>query len=102
MTNRLQKCLQISGNDTSFWEGILTSFTFAFSWLARQFIHFDANFRLVLEKRAQQSFKDPGLWERTGFFVASDPYAKYLAKMDSVQQPVCHCSSYLNTGLLYS
>ncbi|PVF91436.1 hypothetical protein CPB86DRAFT_719431, partial [Serendipita vermifera] len=64
-------------------------------WLARQYIHFDANFRLVLEKRVPQSFKGPGLWEKRGFFVASDPYTQYLRKMDTVQQqPVSTCSDY--------
>lgn len=65
-------------------------------WLARQFVHFDANFRLVLEKRAQPSQNGLGLWENKCFFVGNERYNEYLKKMDTTQrsQHTSTCSDY--------
>jgi hypothetical protein len=54
-------------------------------WLARQFVHFDANFRLVLESKAKKTYTENGLWEGNGFFVEEKSYKEYLEKPPNPQ-----------------
>jgi hypothetical protein len=50
------------------------------SWLHRQFVHFDANFRLTLEKRKARGEGSQSLWGSDGYFVDTGKYQQYLAK----------------------
>ncbi|KAG8818805.1 hypothetical protein FRC19_010305 [Serendipita sp. 401] len=62
-------------------------------WLFRQFVHFDANFRLVLEARPKRTRSDAGgLWNRNGFFVENQQYLDYLKTVDANQQNKSTCS----------
>jgi hypothetical protein len=54
--------------------------------MARQFIHFDANFRLVREKHKQASGLDIALSDGKAFFVEDEPYRQYLESADASQQ----------------
>jgi hypothetical protein len=58
------------------------------SWLMRQFIHFDANFRLVSDKKTKSSYSGHGLWEGLGFFVKTDSYQTYLDAVSRDKQDV--------------
>ena len=57
----------------------LTIFIDFFSWLNRQFMHFDANFRLTLNKRMNRAEGSTSLWAGTGFFVNTAEYQQYLS-----------------------
>ncbi|KAG8846910.1 hypothetical protein FRB91_000368 [Serendipita sp. 411] len=61
-------------------------------WLFRQFVHFDANFRLVLEARSQRTGSNHGLWGDNGFFVGNQQYLDYLQTVDLAQQNKSTCS----------
>jgi hypothetical protein len=56
------------------------------SWLMRRYVHFDANFRLVLSKQAKRSPSDRALWGGDGFFANPAQYEHYLASADATQQ----------------
>lgn len=56
------------------------------SWLARIFVHFDANFRLVLARRERRDEDDKSLWSGPGFFVDSNVYQQYLRAAGEVEQ----------------
>lgn len=47
--------------------------------MMRRFVHFDANFRLVLSKRSNHDPSDRCLWSNGGFFADPAAYAEYLA-----------------------
>jgi hypothetical protein len=55
----------------------------------RRYVHFDANFRLVLSKKEKRSAADRSLWHGSGFFAAPDRYQEYLSVVDTTQQEVC-------------
>jgi hypothetical protein len=54
----------------------------------RRYVHFDANFRLVLSKQERRNASDQSLWHGGGFFAAPDQYQEYLAVVDTTQQEV--------------
>jgi hypothetical protein len=54
--------------------------------MARQFIHFDANFHLIREKHKQASGSDIALSDGKAFFVEDKPYRQYLESADASQQ----------------
>jgi hypothetical protein len=57
-------------------------------WLHRQFIHFDANFRLTLERRDNRAEKGVSLWGSDGYFADTNQYQRYLATTKSLQREV--------------
>jgi hypothetical protein len=59
-----------------------------FSWIYRQFIHFDANFRLFSEASTKKTCQTAGLWEGKGFFPNTQTYKTYLAANDKGAQAV--------------
>jgi hypothetical protein len=63
--------------------------TYFLSWIYRQFIHFDANFRLSSEASTKKTSQAAGLWEGNGFFVNSQTYKTYLAANNNSTQLVC-------------
>lgn len=58
------------------------------SWIFRQFVHLDANFRLTREAVAKQSSLDVGLWEGKAFFVEDETYRSYLQTVSTNKQQV--------------
>lgn len=95
---RCQYAVKLVRNDTSLQSvspsksTILVLASKYYSWLARRFVHFDANFRLVLAKQAKRDAGDRRLWDGPGFFVQSDIYEKYLSIADQSQQEVSRFS----------
>ncbi|KIM19515.1 hypothetical protein M408DRAFT_31155 [Serendipita vermifera MAFF 305830] len=63
-------------------------------WIARLIMHYDANFRLVLERQRHESSKDIGLWRGNAFFVEDAPYRDYLRVTDAPQQLSSTCSNH--------
>jgi hypothetical protein len=58
------------------------------SWKHRQFIHFDANFRLTLDKRKDRAEGGTSLWADTAFFVDTARYQHYLSTVSGPKQDV--------------
>jgi hypothetical protein len=58
------------------------------SWKHRQFIHFDANFRLTLDKRKDRAEGGRSLWADTAFFVDTARYQHYLSTVSGPKQDV--------------
>jgi hypothetical protein len=56
------------------------------SWLMRRYVHFDANFHLVLSKQDKRSPSDHALWGGDGFFANPAQYEHYLTSVDATQQ----------------
>lgn len=54
----------------------------------RRFIHFDANFRLVLSKKENRSTADRTLWSDGGFFADPQTYKEYLASVNQEHHEV--------------
>lgn len=52
----------------------------------RRYIHFDANFRLVLSKKETRDPSDRSLWQGGGFFADPTRYQEYLDLVDTTQQ----------------
>ena len=61
-----------------------------FSWLHRQYIHFDTNFKLTLDKRSNRASGNTMLWGKEGYFVEEDEYQHYLAVADAPRREVSH------------
>ena len=58
------------------------------SWLHQQFVHFDANFRLTLEKRTNRDESSSSLWRGNGYFVDAQSYERYLSEADMPRREV--------------
>jgi hypothetical protein len=54
--------------------------------MMRRYVHFDANFHLVLLKQNKSSPSDQALWAGDGFFANPVQYDQYLASVDTTQQ----------------
>ncbi|KAG8820531.1 hypothetical protein FRC17_010124, partial [Serendipita sp. 399] len=63
-------------------------------WLVRRFVHFDANFRLVLSKQTKRDPNDQSLWSDGGFFANPREYEEYLKTADVPQQEPSECSNH--------
>jgi hypothetical protein len=66
---------------------ILRTYVF-FSWIYRQFIHFDVNFRLFSEASTKKTCQAAGLWEGNGFFPNTETYKNYLVANNNSTPPV--------------
>jgi Kyakuja-Dileera-Zisupton transposase len=55
-------------------------------WLHRQFMHFDANFRLTLQKHKKRGEGSVSLWGSSGFFVDRHNYQRYLDTSNTPQR----------------
>lgn len=53
-------------------------------------MHFDANFKLILDKRNSRAEGNKSLWEGEGYFVETDQYRQYLAAADPPRREVGH------------
>jgi hypothetical protein len=51
-----------------------------------RYVHFDANFHLVLSKQEKCSPSDQALWGGDGFFANPAQYEQYLTSVDATQQ----------------
>ncbi|KIM27650.1 hypothetical protein M408DRAFT_24310 [Serendipita vermifera MAFF 305830] len=63
-------------------------------WLLRYYVHFDANFRLVLLKQPSRDIADRTLWIDGGFFANPNLYQEYLSKIKNTQQDPSDCSNH--------
>jgi hypothetical protein len=54
----------------------------------RRYVHFDANFRLVLLKSDKRDPSDRSFWDGGGFFADPMRYQQYLSIADNAQQEV--------------
>ncbi|PVF91605.1 hypothetical protein CPB86DRAFT_303151 [Serendipita vermifera] len=90
LVSKCPACPQPGVNIPLDWE---QSVPFEKHWIYRQFIHFDANFRLVSEASTKNSSQEAGLWEGRGFFVDNQIYQNYLATNANNTQPPSSCSN---------
>jgi hypothetical protein len=73
---------------------LLVGILILLSWLHRQFLHFDANFKLILDKRDTRGDGNKSLWGEAAYFVETAQYRQYLAGADAPRREVSHSRLY--------
>jgi hypothetical protein len=66
----------------------------------RRYVHFDANFRLVLSKHDKRNSSDQALWNVDGFFANPGQYQEYLASADTTQQEASTTVRFMTNPLI--